>query len=82
MVNLPNSALLCSLPADLQIPQRYYVRQRLQPAYGNRCAENAPAQFILLLISADFLASDYCWGVELQEAMRRHHAGAASAPGP
>jgi len=35
------------------------------------------AQLILLLISSDFLASNYCWGVELQEAMRRHHAGEA-----
>src|ERR1700676_3238407 len=35
------------------------------------------AQLILLLISSDFLASDYCWGVELQEAMRRQHAGEA-----
>src|SRR5579859_5405416 len=35
------------------------------------------SQIILLLISADFLASDYCWGIELQEAMRRHHAGTA-----
>ena len=35
------------------------------------------SQIILLLISADFMASDYCWGVELQEAMRRHHAGTA-----
>jgi len=35
------------------------------------------SQIILLLISSDFLASDYCWGVELKEAMRRHHAGTA-----
>jgi TIR domain len=35
------------------------------------------SQIILLLISADFLASDYCWGVELQEAMRRHLTGTA-----
>src|SRR5918997_4147517 len=32
------------------------------------------AQIILLLISADFLASDYCYGVELQRAMERHAA--------
>lgn len=30
------------------------------------------AQVILLLISADFLASDFCWGVELAQAMTRH----------
>ena len=35
------------------------------------------AQIILLLISADFLASDYCYGVELQHAMARHEAGQA-----
>ena len=35
------------------------------------------AHLILLLISSDFLASDYCWGVELQEALRRHQRGEA-----
>jgi TIR domain len=35
------------------------------------------AQIILLLVSADFLASDYCYDVELQRAMARHEAGAA-----
>jgi hypothetical protein len=35
------------------------------------------AQLILLLISSDFIASDYCWGIELQEAIRRHQAGEA-----
>ncbi|MBT9316839.1 TIR domain-containing protein [Leptothoe spongobia] len=30
------------------------------------------ADIILLLISADFLASDFCWGVELEQAMKRH----------
>ena len=35
------------------------------------------AQVILLLISADFLASDFCWGVELRRAMERHEAGEA-----
>jgi tetratricopeptide (TPR) repeat protein len=35
------------------------------------------AHLILLLISPDFMASDYCWGVELQRAMERHHAGEA-----
>ncbi len=30
------------------------------------------ADLILLLISADFLNSDYCWGVELNRAMKRH----------
>ncbi len=35
------------------------------------------AGVILLLISADFLASDYCWDVELQQALARHEAGEA-----
>jgi TIR domain len=35
------------------------------------------AHIILLLISADFLASDYCYGVEVQHAMARHDAGQA-----
>ncbi|MEM7770487.1 MAG: SUMF1/EgtB/PvdO family nonheme iron enzyme [Cyanobacteria bacterium P01_A01_bin.37] len=33
------------------------------------------ADIILLLISADFLASDYCWNVEIQKALARHDAG-------
>jgi hypothetical protein len=35
------------------------------------------AQVILLLISADFLASDYCTDVEMRRAMERHDAGEA-----
>ncbi len=35
------------------------------------------AQIILLLISADFLASDYCYDVELQRALERHSIGEA-----
>src|SRR5579871_1216010 len=35
------------------------------------------AQIILLLISADFLASDYCYDKEMTRAMERHEAGAA-----
>src|SRR2546430_141747 len=30
------------------------------------------AQIILLLISADFLASDYCYEIEMTRAMERH----------
>ncbi|MEM9448217.1 MAG: SUMF1/EgtB/PvdO family nonheme iron enzyme [Cyanobacteria bacterium P01_E01_bin.6] len=33
------------------------------------------ADIILLLISADFLASDYCWDIEIQKALARHDAG-------
>ncbi len=35
------------------------------------------AQVILLLISANFLASDYCFDIELQRAIERHNAGSA-----
>jgi len=35
------------------------------------------ADVILLLISADFLASDYCYDVEMKRAMERHDAGEA-----
>jgi hypothetical protein len=35
------------------------------------------AQIILLLISADFMASQYCYGIEMQRAMDRHEAGQA-----
>ncbi len=33
------------------------------------------ADLILLVISASFLASDFCWGVELKRAMQRHDEG-------
>src|SRR5438128_2667166 len=35
------------------------------------------ASIILLLISPDFLASDYCYVVEMQRALQYHHRGAA-----
>src|SRR6266702_2939614 len=35
------------------------------------------ASIILLLISADFLASDYCYGVEMTRALERHQANEA-----
>jgi Domain of unknown function (DUF4384)/TIR domain len=35
------------------------------------------AKVILLLISSDFLASDYCWNIEMQRALTRHEAGEA-----
>lgn len=35
------------------------------------------AAIVLLLISPDFLASDYCYGVEMQKALARHAAGDA-----
>ena len=35
------------------------------------------AQIILLLISPDFLASDYCYDLEMKRALERHHDGNA-----
>src|SRR5712692_7378829 len=35
------------------------------------------ASVILLLISADFLASDYCYGIEMERALQRHQANQA-----
>ncbi len=36
-----------------------------------------PADLILLLISPDFIASDYCFDVEMKRALERHEAGEA-----
>jgi hypothetical protein len=38
------------------------------------------ADIILLLVSADFLASDYCYETELQVAISRHGEGAGVIP--
>jgi hypothetical protein len=35
------------------------------------------AEIILLLVSADFLASDYCYEIEMKRAMERHREGTA-----
>lgn len=35
------------------------------------------ADIILLLVSPDFVASDYCWDKELARALERHEAGTA-----
>ncbi|HJQ16391.1 MAG TPA: toll/interleukin-1 receptor domain-containing protein [Allosphingosinicella sp.] len=34
-------------------------------------------EIILLLVSSDFLASDYCYDIEMKRAMERHEAGEA-----
>ena len=36
------------------------------------------AQIILLLVSPDFMDSDYCYGVEMQRALERHASGEAT----
>jgi len=35
------------------------------------------ADVILLLVSADFIQSDYCYDVEMKRALERHEAGEA-----
>jgi TIR domain len=35
------------------------------------------ADIILLLVSPDFMASDYCYGIEMQRAIERHERGEA-----
>ncbi|HEY9627353.1 MAG TPA: TIR domain-containing protein [Coleofasciculaceae cyanobacterium] len=35
------------------------------------------AQIILLLVSASFMASDYCYDIEMERAIERHNAGSA-----
>ena len=35
------------------------------------------AAIILLLVSADFIASNYCWGKEVKRALERHASGKA-----
>ena len=37
------------------------------------------ADIILLLISPDFMASDYCYGKEMKRALERHYQGVAKA---
>lgn len=40
-------------------------------------AQLAKADIMLLLVSSYFLASPFCWSVELAEAIKRHEAGTA-----
>src|SRR5262249_50196880 len=35
------------------------------------------AQIVLLLVSADFMRSDYCYGIEMKRALERHERGEA-----
>lgn len=45
--------------------------------HGEISAHLESADIILLLVSADFLASDYCYDVEMERAMERHKQGTA-----
>jgi hypothetical protein len=46
--------------------------------HGEISANLEAADVILLLVSADFLASDYCYDLETARAIERHEAGAAA----
>lgn len=46
--------------------------------WDHRISENLEsADIILLLVSADFIASPYCWDVEIRRAMEKHESGDA-----
>ncbi|MEX2247121.1 MAG: FxSxx-COOH system tetratricopeptide repeat protein, partial [Dehalococcoidia bacterium] len=46
--------------------------------WGGEISEHLESSgIILLLVSADFIASDYCWDVEVKRAIERHEAGTA-----
>ncbi len=77
------------LQGQLQIHLTMLKRQQVIDVWHDRCLvpgdEIDPAiakaleeaQVILLLVSPDFLASDYCYDKEVQQAMERHSAGEA-----
>ncbi len=46
----------------------------VDPAIGTNLAQS---DIVLLLISASFIKSGYCWGVEMDQALTRHGIGAA-----
>lgn len=41
-------------------------------------AELEAADIIILLVSPDFMASDYCYGIEMKRALERHREGSAA----
>jgi TIR domain len=46
--------------------------------WGEGIAENLEqADLIVLLVSPDFIASDYCWDIEMARALERHESGEA-----
>ncbi len=57
-----------------------WIEHKIQPGRDWRQAIIShlnTAHIILLLISADFLASDFCYSIEMQQALQRHKAGEA-----
>lgn len=59
--------------------ETWFDRQILPGANWSKTIEDKlnQADIILLLISVDFIASDYCYNVEMQQAFFRHEKGQA-----
>jgi hypothetical protein len=80
-----DETLLRKLEAHLSILRRERVislwhDRKITPGreWANEIDSNLNiAHIILLLVSANFLASDYCYGIELKLALERHEAGEA-----
>ena len=80
-----DEALLAELAAQLKILERnglieHWHDRKIVPGEewdGRIKSELESADIILLLVSHDFINSDYCWGVEVAQAIARHEAGTA-----
>jgi energy-coupling factor transporter ATP-binding protein EcfA2 len=80
-----DEALLNELKSHLSILRRegltteWYDRQIVPGTEWEHVIDDHinTASIILLLISPDFIASDYCYGVEMVQAMQRHKASEA-----
>ncbi len=80
-----DEALRAELDAHLKLLQRIGLVQKwddrlLKPGeeWRKGIDENLErADIILLLVSADFLNSDFCWQEEMERALKRHEAGEA-----
>lgn len=59
---------------DVWHDRRVVPGDEIDPTIGEALED---AQVVLLLVSPDFLASDYCYDKEMQRAMERHEAGEA-----
>ena len=80
-----DEALRAELDAHLKLMQRTGLVQKwddrlLKPGeeWRKGIDENLErTDIILLLVSADFLASDFCWQKEMERALERHQTGEA-----
>ena len=80
-----DEALRAELDAHLKLMQRTGLVQKwddrlLKPGeeWRKGIDDNLErADIILLLVSADFLASDFCWQEEMEHALERHQTGKA-----